>query len=270
MLRSTNGHMLSSGVNTRFDVQMARDGLPCDTDATFRMACASVSHHARATGGRKFKVASKGTKLFDEAYRCRACSHSARQLLCGAGLLPNSIQDTRTRVARPWHVKHARASSAQGAEVLVLGCLSSNPASPAIRHGHLLPVYTLCGSLSAGRRTRGTSRRRIRRPSWRRQVRLSILTTPTARTSAASRGSTKCTWATTKPPRPSVIVPLALSICGADPACVPVLLSATVRGCVFPFVSVGVLRGGYVYIHPLTHNSPPTHNAGDVCDRRDH
>ena len=51
---------------------MARDSLPCDTDAAFKMACASVSHHARATGGRKFKVADKGTKLFDEAYRC-AC-----------------------------------------------------------------------------------------------------------------------------------------------------------------------------------------------------
>jgi len=55
--------------------QMARDGLPCDTDATFRMACASVSHHARATGGRKFKVASKGTKLFDEAYRPEDSRH---------------------------------------------------------------------------------------------------------------------------------------------------------------------------------------------------
>jgi len=49
---------------------MARDSLPCDTDPHFKLACASVSHHARATGGRKFKVADKGTKLFDEAYRC--------------------------------------------------------------------------------------------------------------------------------------------------------------------------------------------------------
>jgi hypothetical protein len=106
--------VLTRGLTCRVRLQMARDGLPCDTDATFRMACASVSHHARATGGRKFKVASKGTKLFDEAYRCRASSHSARQLLCGAGLLPNIIQDTHTCVARPWHVKHACASSAQG------------------------------------------------------------------------------------------------------------------------------------------------------------
>ena len=57
------------GLTCRAVVQMARDALPCDTDAKFRMACASVSHHASATGGRKFKVASKGTKLFDEAYR---------------------------------------------------------------------------------------------------------------------------------------------------------------------------------------------------------
>ena len=92
----------------RVRLQMARDGLPCDTDATFRMACASVSHHARATGGRKFKVASKGTKLFDEAYRCRASSHSARQLLYGAGLVSTGIHDTRTRVALPWHVKQLR------------------------------------------------------------------------------------------------------------------------------------------------------------------
>jgi hypothetical protein len=130
----------------------------------------------------------------------------------------------------------------RGADVLLLSCLSSNLASPAIRHGRLLPVCTLCVSLSAGRRTRGTSRRRIHRPSWRRQVRLSILTTLTARTSAAFRASTKCTWATTKPPRPSVIVPFALSICAADPVCVSVLLSAKVRNCVFPFVSDGVLR----------------------------
>jgi len=54
---------------------MARDSLPCDTDAAFKMACASVSHHARATGGRKFKVADKGTKLFDEAYRPEDSRH---------------------------------------------------------------------------------------------------------------------------------------------------------------------------------------------------
>ncbi len=50
-------------------LQMARDELPCDAEGAFKLACASVSHHARATGGRKFKVANKGTKLFDEAYR---------------------------------------------------------------------------------------------------------------------------------------------------------------------------------------------------------
>ena len=55
--------------------QMA-NGFPCETDPAFKLACASVSHHARATGGRKFKVASKGaSQLFDEAYRPEDSRH---------------------------------------------------------------------------------------------------------------------------------------------------------------------------------------------------
>ena len=62
-------HITRQMTRVSFILQMARDELPCDAEGAFKLACASVSHHARATGGRKFKVANKGTKLFDEAYR---------------------------------------------------------------------------------------------------------------------------------------------------------------------------------------------------------
>uniref|UniRef100_A0A7S0NCV4 Peptidase A1 domain-containing protein n=1 Tax=Hanusia phi TaxID=3032 RepID=A0A7S0NCV4_9CRYP len=56
--------------------QMARDELPCDTDPSFKVQCASVSRHARMHT-RKFKVADEksSNKLFDEAYRPQDSRH---------------------------------------------------------------------------------------------------------------------------------------------------------------------------------------------------
>eukprot|EP00286_Rhodomonas_abbreviata_P012883 CAMPEP_0181331768 /NCGR_PEP_ID=MMETSP1101-20121128/24703_1 /TAXON_ID=46948 /ORGANISM="Rhodomonas abbreviata, Strain Caron Lab Isolate" /LENGTH=563 /DNA_ID=CAMNT_0023441301 /DNA_START=30 /DNA_END=1721 /DNA_ORIENTATION=+ len=56
--------------------QMARDGLPCDTDPVLKLQCASVSRAARSHG-RKFKTADEksSSQLFDEPYRPEDSRH---------------------------------------------------------------------------------------------------------------------------------------------------------------------------------------------------